>query len=332
MNFGNNGVNSINQGIGSVFRVLASAPMYKQQAADAAELNAARVFAQQSAGQKYGAEAEGLRMTNDNRRNIEEIITQMPDLTDAARKMYRQFGIGGDNNAERMAKATGQFQQQQAITDIQGGVDPTRTGQAYAAVSGKLPFEAVGSTGRNINGLTGLGGVLDPTVAKLYDRKIGSEIGENNAQAGAAGASAGLSNERRKEIQMGDVKPGTDEFGNPILFRAGTNGKVNVLDDLAPYRKSGSSDAALQKARGRVAEQVYKDKGVEPENRAAEIEARMAMINPPKEGAKSTNAPAAEPTMDAATLEMAGRIRAGFESGRISRDDARKQLIELGIK
>jgi len=278
MNLGNNGANSINQGIGSVFRTLAAAPVARQQAEDQAALNAARIFAQNMSGQKHGAEAEGLQMTNDNRRNIENIIAQQPDMLPAVQQMYRNFGLGGDTNTERMANAAGAFQKQQAITDIQGGADPTRTGQAYAAVSGKMPFSAVASTGRSINGLTGLGNILESALAGNYDAKIQSEVRENNAQAGAAGASAGLSNERRKEIQMGKIAPGADELGNPILFRSGTDGKVTVLDDLTPFRKSGGADAAWQKARARVVEQVFKDVNVAPEDREAEIEARMALI------------------------------------------------------
>lgn len=297
MNFGNNGANNINQGISSVFRVLAQAPIAKQQAADAAELNAARIFAQNMTGKKHGAEAEGLSYTNQRRMSVPEQITADPAMPPQMQSILKAFQNTGDTNIERYAKGAGEFQQQQAITDIQGGADPTRTGQAYAAVSGKMPFEAVGSTGRNINGLTGLGSIVEQALATNYDKKIGSEIGENNAQAGAAGASAGLSNERRKEIQQGKLSPGTDENGNPIMFRSGTNGQTTIIDDLGPYRKSGGAEAAEAKARARTVEKVFADVSVLPEEREAEIERRMTLISPRSASAKSATPASPAPTM-----------------------------------
>lgn len=294
MNLGNNGANSINQGIGSVFRTLAAAPVARQQAEDQAAFNAARVFAQNMAGQKHSAEAEGLRYTNERRMSVPEQIAADPSMAPYMQAAYKLFQNTGDTNMERFAKGAGALQQQQAISDIQGGMDPTRTGQAFAAVSGKMPFSAVGSTGRNINGLTGLGGIIEGALANNYDKKILSEVVENNAQAGAASASAGLSNERRKEIQQGKLTPGADENGNPIMFRSGTNGQTTIIDDLTPFRKSGGAEAAEAKARARTVEKVFADVNVLPEEREAEIERRMALINT---GAKSAGSPSQPATM-----------------------------------
>lgn len=296
MNFGNNGVNNINQGIGSVFRVLAQAPIAKQQAADAAELNQARIFAQNASGQKSTAEADGLGITNDQRRHFIGGGAPTIDLPDFVQQALYVGAVTGKGDPSNIAKGAGEFQQQNSISNIQAGGDPTRTGQAYAAVSGKMPFDAVGSTGRNINGLTGLGSIIEQGLAGNYDKKIGSEIRENNAKAGAAGASAGLSNERRKEIQQGKLTPGTDENGNPIMFRSGTNGATTIIDDLAPFRKAGGADAAEAKARARVVEKVFDDMNVLPEEREAEIEHRMALINP-KRVAKSAASQSDNTTM-----------------------------------
>jgi hypothetical protein len=294
MNLGNSGANSINQGIGSVFRTLAAAPVSRQHAEDQAALNAARVFAQNMSGQKHSAEADGLRYTNERRLAVPGQIESDPDMAPYMQAALKAFQNTGDTNMERYAKGASAFQQQQAISDIQGGMDPTRTGQAFAAVSGKMPFSSVGSTGRNINGLTGLGGIIESALAGNYDKKIQSETVENNAQAGAASASAGLSNERRKEIQQGKLSPGTDENGNPIMFRSGTNGQTTIIDDLTPYRKSGGAEAAEAKARARTVEKVWADVNVLPEEREAEIERRMALINP---RAKSAGAPSQPATM-----------------------------------
>ena len=214
MNLGNNGANSINQGIGSVFRTLASAPLVRQQAEDQAALNAARIFAQNMTGQKHGAEAEGLNYTNQRRMTVPDQIAAEPTMAPQMQAILKAFQNTGDANIERYAKGAGEFQQQQAITDIQGGMDPTRTGQAFAAVSGKMPFSDVGATGRNINGLTGLGSIVEQGLAGNYDKKIAAEANADNARAGNSSAGANLDIEKLRFLKEKGAMPGSGAEGS----------------------------------------------------------------------------------------------------------------------
>ncbi|MBK5571881.1 hypothetical protein, partial [Ensifer sp. SSB1] len=175
------------------------------------------------------------------------------------------------------------------------------------------PYDNIGTTGYALNKATGAAASANPVLAKLYQAVQGSIMNENNAQAGAAGASAALSNERRRAIQQGDVRDGSDAEGNPIAYRVGTTGKVEVLDGVSPRARSSGADAATAKARARIVEQVTKDPMIAPEDQEAEVERRMRLATGPSvrdymSAAKNSSASKGASKMDS---DMPAGIPAG---------------------
>jgi hypothetical protein len=111
-------------------------------------------------------------------------------------------------NWEQLAKARGEYQQQDGIsTALRNPGDAGRVGQAFAAGQGKPLMDAVGTSGRSMNRFTGQGGTIDAGMAVLFDQGERAEIGQRNAAAtssdASAGASRALADQRRQEMEMG---------------------------------------------------------------------------------------------------------------------------------
>lgn len=322
-NLGTTGADSINQGIGSVFKALAMGPYLQQQAAQQAALRDAQAYEANMTGNEHGAKAAGLQYTLDQRKAVPELVAADPAMPAYMKSAYKLFGLTGDNNVERIAKAGSELQGQGYRDDAASAPDVPSMNRLLAIAAGKpyLPMKAVGDTGYSIDRATGAQTEQNPVLAKLF-------AGGQNAVANQHNAAAALSGERQKEIQIGKVQPGTDENGNPILFRSGTNGDISILDNVGPYHKAGGADAALQKARAEVARDVFKDLSVAPEDRAAEIDRRMALIT----GAKSPAAPKPAPTMDAGLPKglPAGSKQIGTSGGKpvFQAPNGKKYIVE----
>jgi len=266
-------------GIGNIFRSLATADTVRKKAEMDAGLRTAQAYLANMHGNKYGQEAEVLKYTLDNRKNIESYLEKNPDFADYLKNSLRIWGQTGKGDTRNIAQASGDLQKQAAIQDIQdGNADALRTGQAYFATSGKAPYANAKANGYTLNQLTGDQIEGNPIVAKLYRDLEISKTRENNAQAGAAGASAGLANERRRAIQQGAVMEGTDGNGKPVLYQYGTSRLPKILQDVFPLVKSGGAEAAATKIRGQVSREVYKDGTIMPEEREAEINRRTSVI------------------------------------------------------
>jgi hypothetical protein len=279
------GAEPMAQGIANAIKTAALAPIAREQAEQAATLQNARVYAANMAGNKAGAEAENSRYTLAQRQGVEDLISKNPQFASNLQTAIRLFGLTGDDNIERLARASGEIQTQgirdQAVAAVDNVDRMNRLNTLAKPGDTYMPYDNVGNTGVSLNKATGSQVSANPVLAKIYQAVQGSMVNENNAQAGAAGASAALSNERRRAIQQGDVRDGSDADGNPIAYRVGTAGKVEVLDGVAPRARSSGADAAATKARARIAEQVAKDPMIAPEDQEAEVERRMRLATGP---------------------------------------------------
>lgn len=200
------GVDHINQGIGSVFRALASAPMVRQQAEEQAALRNAQAYSANMSGNKLGAQAESERYTLDRRRSVPELIAADPDMPAHVQTAYKAFDLTGDTNMERFANAGQTFQTMDYRTKAADNLrDPNEMNKHISIAAGKTyePFAPVGTTGYSINQATGDRMEQNPTLAKLHDQKVSSEIGENKAQAYNASMSGDLTKEKLGRIQAG---------------------------------------------------------------------------------------------------------------------------------
>lgn len=211
------GAQAAGQGIGSIFKAMAMAPMVRQQAEQDAIKSAADIYYRQMAGNKYGAEAEGLRMTNTARQ-----ATIDPSLPDYIKAAKRAFQDTGDTNMENYAKAV---QLMQRVGNVDNVIaNPTQApavGQAYAATQGKPLFDAVGNTGVSLNQFTGQQTTTSPELMDLFSRVQKSIWNENNAQAGQANAAAGKYNaeaglvgDKRKFLTEKGALPGSGAEGS----------------------------------------------------------------------------------------------------------------------
>jgi hypothetical protein len=179
------------QGIAGIFKALAMAPMYRQQAEDEARMQGAKQYSAEQQGRKYGAEADGLAYTLDRRKSVPDRIAD-PNLPQFVKTALTAFQDTGDTNMDRYSQAMGNFQQQQYISDIASGneaVNPANVGRAYAATEGKPLYDAVGNTGYSMDKFSS---EIPAVLQKLFGDKTHSEIAENQAQAGAASARAKL--------------------------------------------------------------------------------------------------------------------------------------------
>ncbi len=279
------GAEPMAQGIANAIKTAAMVPMARDQAEQGAALQAARIYAANMSGNKAGAEAENTRYTLGQRQGVEDLIAKNPEFAGYLKNAVRLFGLTGDTNIERVAKAGSEMQTQgirdQALAAVDNVDRMNRLNTLAKPGDTYMPYDNVGTTGYSLNKATGAMDAANPVLAKLFSGVQGSIMNENNAQAGAAGASASLSNERRRAIQQGDVQAGNDADGNPIAYRIGTSGKVEVIPGVTPRAKSSGADAATAKARARIAEQVAKDPMIAPEDQEAEVERRVRLATGP---------------------------------------------------
>jgi hypothetical protein len=204
-------------GIGSIFKTLMQAPILREQMEQKAGLINAQTYAANKHGDKYGAEADGLNYTLSKRRGVNDQIASDPAMPAYVQMALKAFDMTGDNNMERFAKASGEYQTQgirdTAVKNV-GDVDLmnrfntlAKPGETYE------PFDNIGNTGRGFNKATGFGKIIDSVLATGFDKKVNSEINENNAQAGNAGASAKLTQEKLRFLQEKGALPGSGAEG-----------------------------------------------------------------------------------------------------------------------
>lgn len=184
---GGEGADYINQGVGSIFKALAQAPLVRQQAEEQAALRNAQTYAANMAGNKHGSEAAGNQFTLEQRKGMDNYIASNPDLSPYDRMLALAYKWTGDNNIERMANARGQFQTHDIRDQAVKNVDDPDLMNRYNALTVPSvtyqPYKAIGNTGYSVNEATGVQTEQNPALAKLYGRKTNSEIGRNDAQA-----------------------------------------------------------------------------------------------------------------------------------------------------
>ncbi|MBK5570092.1 hypothetical protein, partial [Ensifer sp. SSB1] len=106
------GAEPMAQGIANAIKTAAMAPMAREQAEQASMLQNARVYAANMAGNKAGAEAENSRYTLGQRQGVEDLIAKNPQFANNLQNAIRLFGLTGDANIERLARASGELQTQ----------------------------------------------------------------------------------------------------------------------------------------------------------------------------------------------------------------------------
>lgn len=214
------GAMAAGQGIGSLFKAAAMAPMVRQQAEQSAIKDAADIYYRNMAGNKYGAEAEGLRMTNTARQN--PIDTTLPANLQTA---FKLFQATGDTNMERFANAGTALQTQairdQAVANVDNVDRMNRLNTLAKPGDTYEPFKAVSDTGAAINQATGQGVVYDQVLRKLFEGESGAKVARDRGAANASNASAGkytaeadIERQRAERLRTTGSLPGTGAEGS----------------------------------------------------------------------------------------------------------------------
>jgi hypothetical protein len=271
------GAQAAGQGIGNLFKAYALGPQMRQQAEQDTASKMAQIYMNNMHGNKYGAEAEGLGMTN--RARQAPIDSSLPANLQTA---YKLFQATGDTNMERFANAGTALQTQgirdQAVANVNNLDTMNRLNTLAKPGDTYMPYDNVGTSGYSLNKTTGAQVEANPVIAKLFQQAEGALATQRNAAAGASGAAAGLSNARRDRVVSGLDKPVTivdDETGQASVTALPTRGDPRTIG-LAPVKGTGA-DATNAKTRNAIIAAVEKEMpGADEAMLTAEVEKRLA--------------------------------------------------------
>ncbi len=373
MNFtidGSQGAVAAGQGIGSMFKAAAMAPLLRQQAEVDSALKGAQIYHHTMAGNKLGTEAEqkrgALAMQNDPLENTMLSLGLPTSLAPAFRERISTGQWGGsyappvdgvgptmpapanDDTVKKLAQAmsltqrmfaTGSNVDQGAGAALKEqkarGIDAVVANPALAANVGMAYAAANGKPLFNNVGNTGASmnnftGEIDPVVAKLFAET-------QNALSGQRNAAAGLSNARRDRVTSGLDKPVTiidDASGQASVTAIPTNGDPRTIG-VAPAKGTGA-DATNAKTRNQVIAAVEKDlAGASEDEIAAEVSKRLSRRGISDSGNKNPKPNTNKPKIPNQSVQFksADEVKAAFKEGKISREDAMATLQrDFGMK
>lgn len=330
------GAMAAGQGIGNLFKAYALGPQMRQQAEQEAAKSAADLYYRQMAGNKYGAEAEGLSMTNSARKAPVD-----PSLSRYMQDAYKLFQATGDTNMERFANAGTALQTQgirdQAVANVDNLDAMNRLNTLAKPGDTYMPFDNVGMSGYSVNKATGTQTEANPVIAKIFQQVEGALANQRNAAAGASGAAAGLSNARRERVVSGLDKPVTivdDETGQASVTALPTRGDPRTIG-VAPAKGTGV-DATNAKTRNAIIAAIEKEQpGLDDAAFAAEVEKRLARRGLSGTGNKNPAPSASAPKIPSQSVQFksADEVKAAFKAGKVSREDATAILQrDFGMK
>ena len=265
--------------------------------------------------------------------NLQDVISTIyaPAMATPANKM----------NFEQLAKARGEYQDQgvldQAVAAANGG-NYMRSG-ALSAVRGKkefTPFAAVGNTGTAINQVTGEQPTTNQALYTLFNNQGQALIDQRNAAAGASGAAAGAS---RALAGLRGVQ----------TTNAKTQGEIDALDlgaarEGKPLPSTNKVSRAADSTNAKLDNQIYSAMMKDPawsnapdaEFTAELVRRRSLTPAAAKAGAPADGvpAPAAKPAPGAKKpidMTAANQVKADFKAGKISMQQAKVKLQQLGM-
>lgn len=357
---GDTGADHINSGIGNIFKALAMAPMVQQQAAQQTALRDAQTYHANMGGNKAGAEAESERYTLGRRQAVPDLIAADPNMPAYMQAAYKLFDLTGDTNADRVAKAGTEMQtqgiRQKAVENV-GDVDVMNRYNTLAKPGDTyMPFDDIASTGYALNKATGKGGVADATLAKLFGDKNASEIGQHNAQAANAYASAGQHKASTENINVKTDRLKAGGTGKPLTAaQLRENTAIQTAREALQGMTEPDVTALLAKDsfsltpgdKQKIALINQARKPMYGEDEVPSVSPQPAPAPAPKERgtfgkiidsvfggaapAKSAAVAPAAPTMAASGDKSAQAIKAAYQAGKITREEAKKQLQAIGF-
>lgn len=357
-----NGTAYAQNAIRGIFSTLAQAPLLEKKAELDAGLRAAQTYQSTQAGRLNEAKAGNEQFTLDNRRAVPDTIAPDATTQELANYLFRQAGAG---NVKDFASGMGELQTQnfrtQAAANI-NNVDRMNSFNTLAKPGATYePFANVGNTGRAVNKATGLGKIIDSALATGYDSEVASRRNENNAQASNAYASAGRNQAATSKINLEVDRIKAGGPGKPLtaaqlrenaavqeardILAGMTQDEVNALLANNPSMMTAEQQN-LYRAYQRANKPMYGEADVpaiasKPAAPKVEQPGFLRQLwnefTAPDErpAAKSAAAPSASnsmATLPDQTQQSADAIRAAYKAGKITRDEAKKQLQAIGFQ
>lgn len=326
------GAKAAGQGIGNLFKAYALGPQMRQQAEQDTAAKLAQIYSNNMQGNKLGAEAEGLSITNRARTAPVD-----PTLSRYMQDAFKLFQATGDTNMERFANAGTAMQTQgirdQALANVANLDTMNRLNTLAKPGDTYMPFDNVGTSGYSVNKATGAQIEANPVIAKIFQQVEGALANQRNAAAGESAASAGLSNARRDRVVGGLEKPVTivdEESGQASVTAIPTRGDPRTIG-VAAARGTGA-DATNAKTRNAIIAAVERElsgSGAGDAEIMAEVEKRLA-----RRGIAGNKSPAAQPGAARITAQEASaaiaKAKAAIKDGA-PRDKVIERLKQNGI-
>lgn len=121
---------------------------------------------------KQAEEARALKMTNDYRQSVDQMIADEPNMPEYKKSLLTAWKLLGGEHVDNFSRA-GESEQRIAHREavMKNPALALPTAQAHFATSGKAPFDNVGNTGHSVNQATGEQIVANPVIAKLFQSK-----------------------------------------------------------------------------------------------------------------------------------------------------------------
>ena len=285
---------------------------------------------------------------------------------DTVSKIWKMLGLNNQTlafdrgNVEDVAKATGAYQDQGAMGDAltaANGGDYMKS-SALSAVRGKkefTPFKAVGNTGTALNEITGEQPVTNQGMNVLFGDEGRALVSQRQAAAGASGAAAGasraLASLRGTQTTNEKIKGGL----SALDFQAAQEGKPLPSSNKGTSGSSATNSkfrnqiilAAMRKPEFSVMNQAEKSDYINTELMVAGMDpivpgelAGLPVQGNPQAQAKGPgpiDAKAAGSTAGAAAkkqpdMTKAAAVKADYKAGKLTKEQARAKLQQLGFE
>lgn len=247
----------------------------------------------------------------------------------------------GKTNFEQLAKARGEYQDQGILDQaVQAANSGNYMGSsALSAVRGKkefTPFKAVGNTGTALNEVNGEQPTTNPAMFTLFGKEGNALVGQRDAAAGASRAAAGASGALAglRGVQTTNAK---------------TQGEIDALDrDAAkagkPLPSTNKVSRAADSTNAKLDNQIYSAMMKDPawsnapdDEFTAELVRRRSLTPAAaKAGAPADGSPAPAPkpapgAKKPVDMTAANQVKADFKAGKISMQQAKAKLQQLGM-
>lgn len=201
----------VQQGIGSIFKALAQAPVLEQQMREQAALRNAQTYHANMTGNKAGAEAAREEYTLGQRQGVDSMIAADPSMEPFRKYQLLAYKFAGPGKMNDFANAGTEFQTQdirgQAVANVDDLDKMNRLNTLAKPGATYEPLANIGNTGTVFNKATGDASVASSVLEKWFGNESRSKAAENYASAERSKAATEFLRTRSANAQTTSGKP-----------------------------------------------------------------------------------------------------------------------------